>query len=168
MQLEGKTGLFILEACDAAHVSRAGFYRHFDEHLPRQADTELRQQIQQICLDNRCYGSRRVIVELQKVGLRVNRKRVMRLMRADNLLCLRKRRFVCTTDSRHTYAVYPNLTRDWKPSGINQLWVADITYIPVAGVVYLSGSHSGRLFAARDRLGTWQHAGSRTRSGSSA
>ena len=50
-------------------------------------------------------------------------------MRADNLLRLRKRRFVCTTDSRHTYAVYPNLTRDWKPDGINQLWVADITYI---------------------------------------
>src|SRR5271156_875096 len=129
MQLEGKVGLSILEACDATRVSRAGFSRHFDEHLPLRADTELRQQIQQICLDNRCYGSRRVIIELQKLGLLVNRKRVMRLMRADNLLCLRKRRFVCTTDSRHTYAVYPNLTRDWKPTGINQLWVADITYI---------------------------------------
>ncbi len=75
--------------------------------------------------ENRCYGSRRVIIELQKLGLLVDRKRVMRLMRADNLLCLRKRRFVCTTDSRHTYAVYPNLTLDWKPNGINQLWVAD-------------------------------------------
>jgi putative transposase len=118
MQLEGKAGLTILEACDAARVSRAGFYRHFDEHLPRQADTELRQQIQQICLENRCYGSRRVMIGLQDLGRRVNRKRVMRLMRADNLLCLRKRRFV-----------YPNLIRDWKPNGINQLWVADITYI---------------------------------------
>ncbi len=57
MQLEGKAGLSILQACDAARVSRAGFYRHFDEHLPRQADTELRRQIQQICLDNRCYRS---------------------------------------------------------------------------------------------------------------
>jgi len=129
MQLEGKAGFSILEACDAARVSRAGFYRYFDEHLPRQADTELRQQIQKICLDNRCYGSRRVSIELRKQGRLVNRKRVMRLMRADNLLCLRKRRFVCTTDSRHTYAVYPNLTRDWKPDSINQLWVADITYI---------------------------------------
>jgi putative transposase len=129
MQLEGKSGLSIVEACDAARLSRAGFYRHFDEHAPRQADTELREQIQQICLDNRCYGSRRVAFELHKQGRLVNRKRVMRLMRMDNLLCLRKRRFVCTTDSRHTYAVYPNLTRDWKPNGINQLWVADITYI---------------------------------------
>jgi putative transposase len=129
MQLEGKSGLSIVEACDAARLSRAGFYRHFDEHAPRQADTELRAQIQQICLDNRCYGSRRVAFELHKQGRLVNRKRVMRLMRMDNLLCLRKRRFVCTTDSRHTYAVYPNLTRDWKPNGINQLWVADITYI---------------------------------------
>jgi putative transposase len=129
MQLGGKSGLSIVEACDAARLSRAGFYRHFDEHTPRQADTELREQIQQICLENRCYGSRRVAFELHKQGRLVNRKRVIRLMRADNLLCLRKRRFVCTTDSRHTYAVYPNLTRDWKPDSINQLWVADITYI---------------------------------------
>ena len=82
MQLEGKAGLSILEACDVARVSRAGFYRHFDEHLPRQADTELRQQIQQICLDNRCYGSRRVIIELQKLGLLVgDAGREMREMR---------------------------------------------------------------------------------------
>ncbi len=129
MQLEGKSGLSIVEACDSARLSRAGFYRHFDEHAPRQAGTELREQIQRICLGNRCYGSRRVTAELRAPGRLIHRKRVMRLMRADNLLCLGKRRFVCTTDSRHTYAVYPNLTRDGKPDGINQLWVADITYI---------------------------------------
>jgi putative transposase len=129
MQLEGKAGLSIAEACDAAHLSRAGFYRHFEEHAPRQAETELRGKLHQICLDHRCYGSRRVTAELRVQGQLVNRKRVVRLMRADNLLCLRKRRFVCTTDSRHTYSVYPNLTTDWTPDGINQLWVADITYI---------------------------------------
>ena len=55
--------------------------------------------------------------ELRAQGRLVNRKRVIRLMRVDNLLCLRKRRFVCTTDSRHTYSIYPNLTTDWKPTG---------------------------------------------------
>lgn len=59
----------------------------------------------------------------------VNRKRVQRLMRADNLLVLRKRRYVVTTDSRHTYAVYPNLARELTPTAVNRLWVADITYI---------------------------------------
>jgi putative transposase len=129
MQLEGKDGLSIVEACDAAHVSRAGFYRHFEDHAPQQSATELRDQIQQICLKSRCYGYRRVTAALHAQGRLVNRKRVLRLMRIDNLLCLRKRRFVCSTDSRHTYAVYPNLTRDWKPTAINQLWVSDITYI---------------------------------------
>jgi putative transposase len=127
MQLGGKSGLSVTEACQVAGLSRAGFYRHFDEHEPRQADTELREQIQQICLQSRCYGSRRVSGELRKLGRLVNRKKVIRLMQADNLLCLRKRRFVCTTDSRHTYAVYPNLAPEFKPNGINQLWVADIT-----------------------------------------
>lgn len=129
MQLEGQAGLSIAEACDAAHLSRAGFYRHFEDHAPQQADTELRDQIQQICLNSRCYGYRRVTAALRAQGRLVNRKRVLRLMRSDNLLCLRKRRFVCTTDARHTYAVYPNLARDWKPTAINQLWVSDITYI---------------------------------------
>jgi transposase InsO family protein len=129
MRLEGKPGLSIAEACEAARLSRAGFYRHFDEHAPLQADTELRDAIQQICLKSRLYGYRRVTAALRGEGRLVNGKRVLRLMRQDNLLCLRKRRFVCTTDSRHTYAVYPNLTRDWKPTAINQLWVADITYI---------------------------------------
>src|SRR5450631_4125961 len=107
MQLEGKSGLSVTEACQVAGLSRAGFYRQFNEHEPRQADTELREQIQRICLESRCYGSRRVAGELRKRGRLVNRKKVIRLMQADNLLCLRKRRFVCTTDSRHTYAVYP-------------------------------------------------------------
>jgi putative transposase len=106
MQLEGKAGLSIEEACQAARLTRSGFYRHLEEYLPRQADTDVRDEIQRICLENRCYGSRRVTGELRRQGRVVNRKRVIRLMQADNLLCLRKRRYVCTTDSRHTYAVY--------------------------------------------------------------
>ncbi len=129
MQLEGTAGFSTVAACDAARLSRAGLYRHFDEHAPRQSDTDLRAAIQRIVLHSRCYGYRRVTAQLRAHGRLVNRKRVLRLMRADNLLCLRKRRFVCTTDSRHTYAVYPNLTRDWKPAAINQLWVSDITYV---------------------------------------
>ena len=126
MQLEG----FRAEhACEVARVSRAGFYRHYEEHEPRQVDVELRDAIQKIALANRCYGYRRVTAELQQQGTMVNHKRVLRLMRADNLLAVRKRRFVLTTDSSHTYAIYPNLAARVVVTGINQLWVADITYV---------------------------------------
>ncbi len=128
MQLEGEQ-LSIEEACGTAQVSRAGYYRHFDEHAPRQAETELRDQIQRVALENRCYGYRRVAAQLRMEGLVVNHKRVLRVMRDDNLLSLRKRKFVVTTDSRHSHLVYPNLTEDLKLSAPNQLWVADITYI---------------------------------------
>jgi putative transposase len=116
-------------ACEIARVSRAGFYRHYEEHEPRQADVALRDLIQQIVLENRCYGYRRVTAELSHRGVVANRKRVLRLMRADNLLAVRKQRFVFTTDSRHGYAVYANLTTRLRLTGINQLWVADITYV---------------------------------------
>ena len=96
-------------ACEMARVSRAGFYRHYQEHQPRQADVALRDLIQQIVLENRGYGYRRVRAELVHQGVVANRKRVLRLMREDNLLAVRKLRFVFTTDSRHGYAVYANL-----------------------------------------------------------
>jgi putative transposase len=116
-------------ACEIAHVSRAGFYRHYQEHQPRQADVALRDLIQQIVVENRWYGYRRVSAELNHRGVVANRKRVLRLMREDNLLAVRKRRFVFTTDSRHGYAVYANLATRLQLTGINQLWVADITYV---------------------------------------
>lgn len=115
--------------CEIARVSRAGFYRHYSEHEPRQADVELRDWIQRIVLENRFYGYRRVTAELAHRGMVVNHKRVSRLMRADNLLAVRKRRFALTTDSRHGYAVYANLAARLRLTGINQLWVADITYV---------------------------------------
>jgi putative transposase len=89
----------------------------------------------------------------------------MWLMRADNLLCLRKRRVVCTTDSRHTCAIYPNLIRDWKPNGINQLWLAEITYIRLReSFLYLAVI----LDAYSRRVSTWEYIGSRACTCSSA
>ena len=128
MQLEGSP-LSIEDACRAAQVSRAGYYRYFDQHAPRQAETELRDKIQRIALENRYYGYRRVTADLRLQGVIVNHKRGLRVMREDNLLSLRKRRFVVTTDSTHGRPVYPNLIAGLALTAPNQLWVADITYI---------------------------------------
>lgn len=100
---------------------------------------ELRSQVQKIALQMPSYGYRRVQAELQRRGQRVNHKRVRRLMREDNLLCVRRRCFVRTTDSGHGFTVYPNLAKEMVLSDINQLWVADITYIRLgAEFVYLA------------------------------
>lgn len=115
--------------CELAQVSRAGWYRHPPaEPLARQ-DVELRDQIQKIALQWPAYGSRRITAELKRRSWAVNRKRVQRLMREDNLLCLRKRRFVVTTDSDHPLPVYRNLPPSMVLTGTDQLWLADITYI---------------------------------------
>jgi transposase InsO family protein len=90
---------------------------------------DLRSHLQRIALQWPAYGYRRVHVELRKRGWEVNHKRVLRLMRADNLLCLRRRKFILTTDSKHGLRIYPNLAKDMVLTRINQLWVADITYI---------------------------------------
>jgi transposase InsO family protein len=115
--------------CQLATVSRAGFYRWRSEPLATDAYLDLRDLIQPIALEFSCYGSRRVTHELRRRGQKVNRKRVQRILRQDNLLGLRKRRFVTTTDSSHGLKVYPPLARDMVLSGLNQLWVADITSI---------------------------------------
>jgi transposase InsO family protein len=110
-------------------LSRAGFYRW---RVPRQAtpvEMDLRDQMQKVALESPAYGYRRITADLQRQGFEVNHKRVLRMMREDNLLCVRRRAFVVTTDSRHNLTVYPNLARQMKPASINQLWVADITYI---------------------------------------
>lgn len=115
--------------CQMTGLSRAGFYRW---QAPRQAtpvQMELRDQMQKVALEWPAYGYRRITAELQRRGFAVNHKRVLRMMREDNLLCVRRRGFVVTTDSRHNLPVYPNLARETHPVAINQLWVADITYI---------------------------------------
>jgi transposase InsO family protein len=89
----------------------------------------LRHQIQRIALRWPAYGYRRVHAELLRQGWSVNHKRILRLMRADNLLCLRQRKFLLTTDSQHGLPIYPNVAEEMVLTGIDQLWVADITYI---------------------------------------
>jgi putative transposase len=124
--------------CEAAPVSRAGYYR-FLGSVSGDPDMELRSVIQKIALSRPSYGYRRVQAELKRRGRQVNHKRVRRLMREDNLLCLRRRSFVRTTDSGHGFTVYPNLAREMVLSDINQLWVADITYIRLRSeFVYLA------------------------------
>lgn len=116
--------------CELAEVSRAGFYRWQHAAPPGDSDLDLRDEIQQIALGWPCYGWRRVQAELERHGWVVNHKRVRRIMREDNLLCLRRRKFVVqTTNSNHDCPVYPNLAGSMKLTGMDQLWVADITYI---------------------------------------
>ena len=109
----------------------------------------LRDEVQRIALESPCYGWRRVTAELLRRGWTVNHKRVRRIMREDNLLCLRRRKFVVTTDSNHRQPVYPNLAASMVLTGIDQLWVADITYIRLeTELVYLAvvlDAHSRRV-----------------------
>ncbi len=115
--------------CTLAGVSRAGFYRFPPSPRGPDPDMELRDAIQRIALEFLSYGWPRMTAELKRRGWAVNHKRVYRLMREDNLLCLRRRKFVVTTDSDHGLPVYPNLAREMALTGLDQLWVADITYI---------------------------------------
>ena len=118
-----------MELCQVAGVSRAGYYRFQQRVQESEADMDLRSAMQQIALEWPSYGYRRIHRELIRRGWSVNHKRVLRLMRVDNLLCLRKRKFILTTDSHHELRIYPNLAKDMVLTGINQLWIADITYI---------------------------------------
>ena len=122
----------IQRLCRVAGVSRAGYYRFWRKSAPREHDTMVRSAIQRLALANgRHRGYRYISHQLRREeGIVVNHKRVLRLMRQDNLLCLRRKAFVPrTTDSRHDWEIVPNLVRGLRPSGLNQLWVADITYI---------------------------------------
>jgi putative transposase len=126
---EAADALPVTRICRALRLGRATYYRwHAAGPMPDQ-DIALRGHLQQIALEMPAYGYRRITHELQRRGVAVNHKRVLRLMREDNLLCLRKRSFVRTTDSAHALAVYPNLVPELRVDGLDQLWIADITYV---------------------------------------
>lgn len=115
------------------------YYRSGSRSRRLKEDAALRDQIEAIVLEYPRYGYRRVTKELHRRSFPVNHKRVLRLMRQEGLLCRRKKRFLTTTDSRHSYRIYPNLTRGLIVDGPDKLWLADITYIRlVREFVYLA------------------------------
>jgi hypothetical protein len=126
-------------ACALLNLDRSGYYRKPEIGLcsnpsSDQDETVLRDAIENIVLEFAGYGYRRVTAQLVRDGWSVNRKRVLRIMRQESLLCQLKRRWVKTTDSVHGLRVYPNLLRSGTSvERLNQVWVADITYIRLPG-----------------------------------
>jgi putative transposase len=135
-----RVGHAVDRMCALAGVSRGGYYRGWGQTSPGRQGTALRDAIQRLVLANRHYGYRRITALLKRAGWAVNHKRVVRLMREDNLLCLRKPAFrPPTTDSKHDWRIWPNLARRLVPMAPNQLWVADITYVRLdEAFVYLA------------------------------
>jgi putative transposase len=129
-EMKADRGLTVERMVELGRLNRASFYR-FEESSPRghDADMDLRDAIQRIALEWPSYGRPRITAELRRCGWTVNPKRVYRLLREDNLLCIRKRKFVVTTDSHHDRKVYPNRACTIVLTCMDQLWVADITYI---------------------------------------
>jgi transposase InsO family protein len=139
--VKAEHGLSIERMVELGGVSRASFYRSDEEDATKlDRDMDLRDAIQRIALKWPSYGRPRITAELKRQGWKVGPNRVRRIMREDNLLCVRKRKsVVTTTDSNHGRKVYPNLASEMELNGINQLWVADITYIRLeAEFVYLA------------------------------
>jgi putative transposase len=124
--------LSIEQMCQASGVSRAGFYRGWEQKSPDQAAMALRDAIQRTSLEHPRYGAAKVAEVLRRAGWVVSLTRVQRVRRQDNLLAVRRRRFVVTTDSDRDFLVYPNLAQYMVLTAINQLWVADITYLRLA------------------------------------
>jgi transposase InsO family protein len=115
--------------CEWTGVSRASFYRDWEQKAPSAAEVALRDAVQRTALGHRDYGYRRITPLVQRAGFVVGEEKVRGILRSDNLLAVRRRKFVVTTDSKHRFRVYPNLAEAMELTAINQLWVADITYI---------------------------------------
>jgi putative transposase len=121
--------LSIRQLCGWLGVSRSWYYACPPVDKQTEQDVALRDAIEQIVLEFPGYGYRRVTHALRREGWQVNHKRVLRVMREESLLCHLKRHFVVTTDSAHGYQTYPNLLNKAVLTGLDQAWVADLTYI---------------------------------------
>jgi len=121
-------------------ISRSTYYAVAQDHtLKRESEAALRSAIENVVVEWPAYGYRRVAHELRRRGIVVNHKRVARIMREEALTPRKIRRFLATTDSDHADPVYENLALGFRPSGPDQLWVADITYIRLrSGFMYLA------------------------------
>jgi transposase InsO family protein len=115
--------------CELTGVSRASFYRGWERKAPSEAEVALRDAVQRTALAHRGYGYRRITPLVQGAGFLGGEEKVRGIQRSDNLLAVRHRKFVVTTDSNHRFRVYPNLAESLELTAVNQLWVADITYI---------------------------------------
>jgi len=122
-------------------LARSSFYYKPKSRSPErmEAETDLRDKIEAICIEYTRYGYRRVTHELKHRGYHVNHKKVLKIMRGSDLLCRVRRQRVKTTDSRHRFPRYPNLIKGMVISRLNQVWLSDITYIRIrTGFVYLA------------------------------
>jgi putative transposase len=131
----------VARLCALAGVPRSAYYRHFAEHAPKVLESELRDQVQRLSLANPNCGYRPITELMKRAGWWVNHKAISRIRREDNLLCLKRGSPFkpTTTLSRHSWVVWPNLARRLQPTQVDQLWVADITYVRLAeAFVYLA------------------------------
>jgi putative transposase len=120
-------------------ASSSFYYKPKSKTERMEAEADLRDKIESICLEYTRYGYRRVTHELKHRNLSVNHKKVLRIMRESDLLCRVRRRRVKTTDSKHRFPRYPNLIKGMVINRLNQVWLSDITYIRIrTGFVYLA------------------------------
>ncbi len=122
------------------NIARSSYYYQEAEDIQKQReDADLRDRIEKIVIEHERYGYRRVTAQLKREGVVVNKKRVQRVMQQEGLICKATKKWVTTTDSNHRYLVYPNLLKEAAITGVNQVWVADITYIRIlTAFVYLA------------------------------
>ena len=138
MTIQGQNEVSINRACQLSGVCRSAYNRWLKNPVT-DPDADLRGLIREAALAHSCYGYRRVTAELRNQGVSVNHKRVRRLMREEGFVARMKRFKPQTTDSSHSLRIYPNLARELTVTRLNQLWVADITYVRLEkGFVYLA------------------------------